>query len=186
MDAETREELQALLGLAAEIWIDGGGDLIGWLAESERAFGVLRGEPAHTRPDAFDRFWQVYPRHVAMKQARAAFEAALKRATAEVIVEGARRYRNDPNRDPAFTAHPTTWLNGDRWGDDPLPPREGDRRPRPPQERTGEAARAIAARHDEERRGGEPSRVDPKAMENLFSGGRQALQDAARQRRQTP
>jgi hypothetical protein len=33
------------------------------------------------------------------------------------------RYRNDPNREPEFTAHPATWLNAGRWDDDPLPPR---------------------------------------------------------------
>ena len=46
---------------------------------------------------------------------------AVKRGTAETIIEGAKRYAEDPNRDPAFTAHPSTWLNGDRWLDSPLP-----------------------------------------------------------------
>ena len=42
----------------------------------------------------------------------------------EIIIEGATRYANDPNRHPSYTAHPATWLNAERWGDEPLPPRE--------------------------------------------------------------
>jgi hypothetical protein len=39
-------------------------------------------------------------------------------------VEGAQRYANDPNRDESFTAHPATWLNAERWLDDPMPLRK--------------------------------------------------------------
>jgi hypothetical protein len=39
------------------------------------------------------------------------------------VIDGARRYRNDPNRTPQYTAHASTWLNDGRWDDDALPPR---------------------------------------------------------------
>lgn len=73
--------------------------------------------------DEFDRFWQTYPRHEAKGEARKAWAKAVKVAPPEVIIAGAQRYADDPNRDPAFTAHPATWLNRERWLDEPLPTR---------------------------------------------------------------
>lgn len=73
--------------------------------------------------DGFEEFWATYPRKVGKPKARLAFGAALRRASAEEIIAGAERYRDDPNRADEFTAHPTTWLNRDGWTDDPLPAR---------------------------------------------------------------
>jgi len=70
---------------------------------------------------SFELFWNTYPIKVGKATAMRSWIKALKRGTAEVIIEGAERYAKDPNRDPSFTAHPSTWLNGDRWLDSPLP-----------------------------------------------------------------
>ena len=70
---------------------------------------------------AFTEFWQTYPRRTAKGAAVKAFRQALKKASADTIIAGAARYRDDPNRDDAYTAHPATWLNAERWDDDPLP-----------------------------------------------------------------
>lgn len=77
------------------------------------------------RESPFDAFWQAYPQKTAKGAARRAWGRALRAVGGEHqrIVDGAKRYRDDPNRDPGFTAAPATWLNGDRWDDDPLPPR---------------------------------------------------------------
>lgn len=75
----------------------------------------------------FDRFWTAYPRRQARRKAEQAYAAARKRADAATILEGALRYRDDPNRDEGYTALPTTWLNGDRWDDEPLPQRGNGR-----------------------------------------------------------
>ena len=72
----------------------------------------------------FDLFWNVYPRKVAKKSAEAAFVKAIKHTPFALILSGAGRYANDPNRVEAYTAHPATWLNAHRWLDDPLPVRE--------------------------------------------------------------
>lgn len=72
----------------------------------------------------FDRFWSAYPRKVAKAAAKKAWEKAIRVAKAEEIIAGAERYANDPNRHPAYTAHPATWLNAHRWADEPLPERE--------------------------------------------------------------
>ncbi len=71
----------------------------------------------------FEDFWAVYPKKVGKRAAQIAFTKALKRgAEAEVMVENALAYRNDPNRNPDYTALPTTWLNQDRWLDEPDSP----------------------------------------------------------------
>jgi len=78
----------------------------------------------------FDLFWNTYPIKIGKATALKAWEKARKRATGQIIVEGADRYARDPNRDPAFTAHPSTWLNGDRWLDAPLPQKRVQDAPR--------------------------------------------------------
>jgi len=92
--------------------------------------------PSHTHPipnkdintpnpsdSAFDLFWAIYPRREAKGAATSAFLKALKKVSLETILEGARRFANDPNRQPEFTAHASTWLNQERWVDEPLPQR---------------------------------------------------------------
>ena len=69
-------------------------------------------------PSLFDKFWKIYPRKVAKGQAQKAWEKAVKIAKAEDIIAGAEKYAKDRLRDPKFTAHPATWLNGQRWLDE--------------------------------------------------------------------
>lgn len=75
-------------------------------------------------PADFEVFWKEYPVKVGKQAARKAYEKAIKTATPADILDGAKRYANDPNRHPSYTAHASTWLNAGRWSDDPLPPRE--------------------------------------------------------------
>ena len=72
---------------------------------------------------SFDLFWSIYPRKVAKQAALKAFVKALQTTDLDVIIDGARKYAEDPNRVPTFTAHASTWLNAQRWLDEPLPPR---------------------------------------------------------------
>jgi len=69
----------------------------------------------------FDEFWKVYPRKTAKGSARKAWE---KIKNPKAVIDGAMRFAADPNRDPSFTPHPATWLNAERWLDEPLPPRK--------------------------------------------------------------
>lgn len=82
-----------------------------------------RDQTVTTADPRFVEFWETYPRRVARPEALRAFGPALARASGEAIVKGAQRYRDDPNRDDAFTAHPATWLRRDGWNDPPLPAR---------------------------------------------------------------
>lgn len=97
--------------------------------ESKSSLRSLERDEAEPQvPAAFEEFWLAYPRHVGKPKAQAAFVKAAKRADPGKIIAGAGRYRADPNRQDAFTAHPATWLNRDGWDDDPLPGREGSGR----------------------------------------------------------
>jgi hypothetical protein len=70
-------------------------------------------------------FWSIYPRKEAKGAARTAFLKACKKISVESIIEGAKRFAADPNRQDEFTAHASTWLNQERWSDTPLPSRGG-------------------------------------------------------------
>ena len=69
----------------------------------------------------FDQFWDIYPKKADKALARRSFEKALKKTTLDVILDGAERYRDDPNRDPEFTKNPSTWLNAEAWENESLP-----------------------------------------------------------------
>ena len=86
-------------------------------------------EPSLKTPDLFDEFWKIYPRRTAKGAARKAWEKLSPDLYAEII-EGASRFAADPNRDATFTPHPATWLNAERWLDEPLPPKRLENAPR--------------------------------------------------------
>jgi hypothetical protein len=73
-------------------------------------------QPADTA--SWEAFWAVYPRRVAKAAAQKAWMRAIRRADPAVVVAAAAAYRDQPGRDPHYTAHPATWLNGDRWLDE--------------------------------------------------------------------
>ena len=81
--------------------------------------------------DPFEVFYKTYPRHTGRLAAEKAFRAALRKAPADDILAGARRFAADPNLPPKeeqrFIPMPATWLNQGRWDDDPLPLRAGGR-----------------------------------------------------------
>jgi len=84
---------------------------------------------ARANPAGFEEFWAVYPRKVGKPKAQDAWRRAVARASSAAVLAGAVAYRDDPNREAGFTAHPTTWLNRDGWADAPLPTRERARSP---------------------------------------------------------
>jgi hypothetical protein len=108
-----------------------GGDRRGWDRRGEevhpsdvQTFAQKPRERPTSRADAeFDRFWDAYPRRQAKAAARKAWDKAIKTVDPDRILDAARRYRADPNREEHFTAHAATWLNQGRWDDDALPAR---------------------------------------------------------------
>lgn len=86
---------------------------------------VIEDEPKpKAEPNRFEEFWETYPRKVGKQKAIAKFKAAAKRATAQQIIDGARRLANDPNLpEQTYIPHPTTWLERNGWEDEALPQR---------------------------------------------------------------
>lgn len=66
----------------------------------------------------FDDFWSIYPRRVAKKAARKAWEklsADQRRQAYEALPNHARMFAN---RAMEHVPHAATWLNGERWEDE--------------------------------------------------------------------
>lgn len=75
--------------------------------------------------DDFRVFYKIYPNKREPIAARKAWAKALLEATAEEIIEGARRFAADPNLpEKQFIKYPATWLNKGCWMDGPLPERQ--------------------------------------------------------------
>jgi len=72
----------------------------------------------------FDSFWALYPNRLGKGEARTAFVKAVDKVGVEKVVGGAQRLADDPNLPPKqYVPRPATWLNQERWDDDPYPPR---------------------------------------------------------------
>lgn len=98
-------------------------------------------------PPGFDDFWSVVPRKVAKGAAEKAWAKAVKKAPPETIIAGMRVYaRSREGEDPTYTAHPATWLNAERWTDEPPPPSQPKRTTT---DGRLDAAMRAAARFDE-------------------------------------
>lgn len=71
----------------------------------------------------FDEFWQAYPKKAAKPAARKAWAKAVKRASADVIIAGAKAYAKwlaeplKPGEFKPHPKHPQGWLNDDRWAE---------------------------------------------------------------------
>ena len=106
-------------------------------------------ENADAQPN-FDEFWALYPKRVAKPAARRSLKAALRKAPLEDILDGLRRwnaYWKAANTERDFIPYPTTWLNQDRWTDDPGPGTPAPRGANASKFATGSAAiAALAAR----------------------------------------
>ena len=79
---------------------------------------------------SFERWWSVYPKKVAKPSAGRAYRAALKKCSAQEIEAGLASWMPAlRSMDPQFVPHPATWLNQERWNDEPPPPRSANGRP---------------------------------------------------------
>jgi hypothetical protein len=79
-----------------------------------------------TADEEFAVFWENYPRKVSKPAALKAYKAAMKKTDPAVILDGLawwKRYWSERG-EPQFTPHPSTWLNQERWNDEP-PPMDG-------------------------------------------------------------
>ena len=65
----------------------------------------------------FDEFWSAYPRKTDKANARKAWTKAVKKKPPSEIIAAAASYAAT-RPEPKFTAHASTWLNGERWDDE--------------------------------------------------------------------
>lgn len=85
-------------------------------------------ESTKTADGGFDELWGIVPRRVGKGAARTAYGRALKKTDHETIMAGMGRYaREVAAADPKFICHPASWLNGERWTDEPPPPKRLNR-----------------------------------------------------------
>jgi hypothetical protein len=85
---------------------------------------VARGTPpaaAETAPESFEAFWSEYPRKVGKPAARRAWKKVNGHSSA--VMPGLCRWKAywDRRNEPEFIPHASTWLNQERWGDEPEP-----------------------------------------------------------------
>ena len=110
--------------------------------------------------ERFERFWEAYPRHENRQKAQAAFtklhpdEAMLGSMILAIEKQKATdQWQEDGGR---YIPHPTTWLNGRRWEDEPP-------------KATGKATRTVIAQQYSQRDySGQEESVD-EMMERLMS-----------------
>ena len=73
----------------------------------------------------FQTFWEHYPKKVDKGAAVRAFRKALKTFDAKEVIDGAKRYAEDPNLpEKRYIKNPATWLNAEAWNNPPLPERK--------------------------------------------------------------
>ena len=84
--------------------------------------------PATTDADAFDAFWDNYPKKVSKDQARKAYEKRIKQGISpSVLASKALEYATlmeHEQRDKKFIKNPATWLNAAAYEDDMAIPQE--------------------------------------------------------------
>lgn len=118
--------------------------------------------------DVFEKFWEIYPKRVEKLAAKKALSAALKRASAREILAGVARYATDPNLPTAkqYIPHPSTWLNGGRWEDEPLPERVLTKEEQDARELQERQKREAIRREAEKRQRDEMRAAEEKAKKN--------------------
>lgn len=75
-------------------------------------------KPADEHP-SFAEWYGIYPLHKAPGAARKAFNAAVKKVdNVQILIDAAKKYRDEPSVRRGFAAYPATWLNQERWLDE--------------------------------------------------------------------
>ena len=92
---------------------------------------VIKDDPIND-PD-FKVFWMAYPKKVKKAPAAKSYLKALKKATSDEIFAGLVRYQRTCGDDPKFIANPDSWLNQERWNDNPQVVVEGSSKKAPSQ-----------------------------------------------------
>jgi hypothetical protein len=82
-----------------------------------------------------ERFWAAFPNKIGKAEAMKAFDKASNKVTPEVLFPALNRYTNKTDDRPF--CNPATWLNQERWLDQPATNKHGQRPYGPPQRPNG-------------------------------------------------
>ena len=85
-------------------------------------------EPVNSYPQAFEDWWNLYPRKQGKRKALAEWRRAIKRISRDELNSKTRRFADFHDRertDKQFIPLPTTWLNRDGWDDELIPRAQG-------------------------------------------------------------
>ena len=70
----------------------------------------------------FDLFWTAYPRKLKKADALKAWQKAMRKPPIEYILEQLEKWKGSGDwtkEGGRYVPHPTTWINGERWNDEP-------------------------------------------------------------------
>ena len=103
----------------------------GTFEQSGRNFSTVRVEPQfllnsketveNRYTNRFEDFWSAYPRREAKGQAFKAWRKAIKVHNQQMIIEAAKRYGESYTGEYQFIPLASSWLNAERWLDEPPP-----------------------------------------------------------------
>ena len=80
-------------------------------------------------PDRFDEFWQRYPRKIGKGAAHKAYAKATRKADHDDLMFGlSQQLPAMQAKDQQYIPHAATWLNAERWSDEPEQPDSNARR----------------------------------------------------------
>ena len=78
---------------------------------------------AITSPE-FENWWTEYPKKVAKPAALKAWKGAISKTSIEVLLDSVKAYAaKNANTEQTYIANPATWLNQERWNDEPEVPK---------------------------------------------------------------
>jgi hypothetical protein len=92
-------------------------------SSEDSSLGKRGSENARARSNdraEFELWYSGYPHKVGKARASPAFLKARKKASLEILIEGRDRYVREKPPDRAW-CNPATWLNEERWNDEPAP-----------------------------------------------------------------
>jgi hypothetical protein len=88
--------------------------------ELEIELEIEKKKPLAIASPLFDTFWQLWPRREGKANAVKAWQKATKKISEAELLDKARAYVTSPTvPQTQFVPHAATWLNGERWNDEP-------------------------------------------------------------------
>jgi len=87
---------------------------------AEPSITIIEPSKSDNARDGFEEFWDRYPRRIGKAAARKSYAKAMKATTHDEIMFGlSQQMPSLASREQQYIPHPSTWLNQERWNDEP-------------------------------------------------------------------